>query len=68
MGVPAGRVRSTRAQRPTVTRLANYVLLVWQFISRLRATGAALGLGSPAPPPMPEEQPGDRSTDRGAGH
>lgn len=64
---PSGSGRHAHSGQ-TVTRLANYVLLVWQFISRLRATGAALGLGSPAAPPMPAEQPGDRSTDRGAGH
>jgi hypothetical protein len=47
-GVSSGR---------TVMWLANSVLLAWQFITQVRATGAALGLGRPRsrqPSPKPQ--------------
>ena len=45
----SGRGRPRRNQgvtsRRTVMWLANSLLLAWQFITQVRATGAALGLG-----------------------
>lgn len=38
----------------SVMRLANSALLAWQFIIRVRASGAALGLGRPARGKAPE--------------
>jgi hypothetical protein len=52
----SGRGRTPRRVKRgrAVMRFANSVLLAWQFVHRVRATGAALGLGSPrrqsAPP------------------
>ena len=41
-----GTAQHRMASRASVVRLANSALLLWRFVSRIRATGAVLGLAS----------------------
>lgn len=63
--------RGTSRQRVTDGRtvmwLANSVLLAWQFINQVRATGAALGLGPPRSRQQPPEPHNDLSGGRAPG-
>jgi hypothetical protein len=50
-----GTSRQGVASGRTIMWLANYVLLAWQFVTQVRATGAVLGLGRPrSRQPSPE--------------
>jgi hypothetical protein len=47
----SGRGQTPRrvANERTLLRLANSILLAWEFVHRVRSRGAALGLGRPHP-------------------